>query len=175
MNRLMKFLLVSLLLLFLNGNVFSEEIEKVSEEGYILNPDDEPFYNALFGVSPFFGILGIEIQKGSHSVGFGFPLRIFYRYYSSPYSDSLFYGLYAGRSDQPDNNEKKLDGVIYEDAVTVDAGFGLGYRWQWLSGWNVSTSLSIHYMEEEYSNPGQPKEKETSVILFPGLNAGYKF
>ena len=172
----MKFLLISFLLLFVNAYAFSEEVEKTSKQGYIVNPEDEPFYNVLFGVSPFFGILGIEIQKGSHSIGFGFPVRLFYRYYSNPYGDSLFYGLYAGRSkQQPYNDEIKLDGVIYEDAVTVDAGFGVGYRWQWSSGWNVTTSFSIHYMVEEYSNPGQPKKKETSVIPFPGLNAGYKF
>lgn len=171
----MKFLLVPLLLIFASGNAFPEEIEKTSEEGYIVNPEEEPFYNVLFGVSPFFGILGIEIQKGSHGVGFGFPVRLFYRYYRNPYGDSLFCGLYAGRSEQPDNIEKKLDGVIYKDAETVDAGFGVGYRWQWSSGWNVTTSFSIHYMDEEYSNPGQPKKKETSVIPFPGINAGYKF
>ena len=171
----MKLLLVSFLLLFVNGYAFAEEVEKTSEEGYIINPEDEPFYNVLFGVSPFFGILGIEVLRGSHSVGFGFPVRLFYRYYNKPYADSLFYGLYAGRSKQPDNIEKKLDGVIYEDAETTDAGFGVGYRWQWSSGWNVTTSFSIHYMDEEYSNPGQPKKKDTSVIPFPGINAGYKF
>ena len=57
----------------------------------------------------------------------------------------------------------------------MDAGFGVGYRWQWSSGWNVTTSFSIHYMVEEYSDPGQPKKKETSVIPFPGINVGYKF
>ena len=155
----MKFLLVPLLLIFASGNVFPEEIEKTSVEGYIVNPEDEPFYNVLFGVSPFFGILGIEIQKGSHSVGFGFPVRLFYRYYGNLYGDSLLYGLYAGCSKQPDNIEKKIDGVKYKDAETVDTGFGVGYRWQWSSGWNVTTSLSIHYMVEEYSNPGQPKKK----------------
>ena len=171
----MKLLLVSFFLLLVSGNALAEEDKKISEEGYILNPEDEPFYNGLFGVSPFFGILGIEIQKGSHSAGFGFPMRLFYRYYLNAYNDSLFYGLYAGRSRQPYNIEKKLDGVIYEDAETVDAGFGGGYRWQWSPSWNVSASLSIHFMHEEYSNPGQPKKKESSVILFPGINAGYRF
>ena len=99
------------------------------------------------------------------------------RYYNNPYDDSLLYGLYAGYDSgyQRNNTKKEIDGVIYEDKESIFGGFGVGYRWQWLSGWNVSTSLSIHYMEEEYSNPGQPKEIETSVILFPGLNAGYKF
>jgi len=170
----MKFLLIPLLLIFTSGNVFPEEIENTSEEGYIVNPEDEPFYNVMLGVSPFFGILGLEFQKGSHSVGFGFPVRLFYRYYSNPYGDSLFCGLYAGRSKAPDN-EKEIDGVTYKGAETVDTGFGVGYRWQWASGWNVTTSFSIHYMVEEYSDPGQPKKKETSVIPFPGINVGYKF
>jgi len=171
----MKFLLLPLLLVFASGNAFPEEIEKISEEGYIANPEDEPFYNALFGVSPFFGILGLEIQKGNYSVGLGLPLRLFYRHYSKPYGDSVFYGFYVGHSKQPDNIEKKLEGVIYEDAVTTDAGFGGGYRWQWPSSWNVTACLSIHFMDEEFSNPGQPKKKDSSVILFPGISVGYKF
>jgi len=171
----LKFLLTFLYMVLVSSNVLSEEVKQASQDEYILSPDDEPFYNVSFGVSSFDGILGIERQKGRHSVGLGFPFRLSYRYYKAPYRNSLFYGLYAGRSEQPDQVEKKLDGIIYDKEVTVDAGFGAGYRWQWPSSWNVTASLSIHFMDSEYSNPGQPKEKDSSVILFPGILVGYKF
>ncbi len=171
----MKFLLTSLFLVLISSSVLSEEARQTSEDSNILSPNDEPFYNVSFGASSFDAMLGIELQKGNHSVGLGLPFRLSYRYYCDPYGDSLFYGLYAGRHEQPDQYEKKLDGVIYENAETVDAGFGTGYRWQWPSSWNVTASFSIHFMSEEYSNPGQPKKKDSSVIFFPGINVGYKF
>jgi hypothetical protein len=173
----MKFLLVSLLLVFASSNVFAEEIKKKSEEVNTVNPDDELFYNVSIGVSAFECMLGFEIQKGNHSVGLGLCRQVSYRYYTNPYGDSLLYGLYAGyRSGYLQYETKEeFDGVIYEDKKSMYAGVGVGYRWQWLSGWNVTTSLAIHYMDDEYSNPGQPKKKETSVIPFPGITVGYKF
>ena len=173
----MKFLLVSLLLVFASSNVFAEEIKKKSKEVNTVNHDDELFYNVSFGVSAFECMLGIEIQKGSHSVGLGGCGQVSYRYYSNPYDDSLLYGLYGGyRSGYLQYETKEeIDGVIYDDKESMYAGFGVGYRWQWLSGWNVTTSLAVNYMINEYSNPGQLKKKETSVILFPGITAGYKF
>ena len=173
----MKFLLVSILLIFTSSNAFPDVIEKKSEKINILTPDDELFYNVSFGVSAFECMLGVEIQKGSHSIGLGGCRQFSYRYYSNPYGDSLLYGIYAGyRSGyQQYDTKKEIDGVIYDDKESVYTGFGVGYRWQWLSGWNATTSLAINYMENKYFNPGQPKKKETSVILFPGITAGYKF
>ncbi|MCK5395004.1 MAG: hypothetical protein KAJ32_03385 [Gammaproteobacteria bacterium] len=170
----MRFLFISLLLVLVSSSALSKELGKTSNDAYILSPEDEPFINVSFGPSPY-GILGIELQKGKHSVGIGFPERVSYRYYSNPYGDSLFYGLYAGRYKQVGNDEKTFDGVIYKNEENMDAGFGVGHIWQWTSGWNVAASFSIHYMDEEYSSPGQPKKKETSVILFPGITVGFKF
>lgn len=173
----MKFLLVSLLLVFASSNAFPEEVDKQSKEAETVNSDDELFYNVSFGVSAFECMLGVEIQKGRHSIGLGCCGQVSYRYYTNPYSDSLLYGLYACHSSgyQQYDTKKEIDGVMYEDKESMSAGFGAGYRWQWLSGWNVTTSLAINYKADEYSNPGQPKKKETSVILFPGITAGYKF
>ena len=173
----MKILFVFLLLIFASGNAFPEEIKKKSEEENTVNPDDEVFYNVSIGVSAFECMLGFEIQKGNHSVGLGLCRQVSYRYYTNPYGDSLLYGLYAGyRSGYLQSETKEeIDGVIYEDKKSMYAGVGVGYRWQWLSGWNVTTSLAIHYMDDEYSNPEQPKKKETSVIPFPGIMVGYKF
>ena len=173
----MKFLIVSLLLVFASSNAFPEEVEKQSKEVSTVNPDDELFYNFSFGVSAFECMLGVEIQKGSHSIGLGGCGQVSYRYFTNPHSDSLLYGLMVGHNSgyQRYDSKKEIDGVIYEDKESTYAGFGAGYRWLWLSGWNATTSLAIVYNEEEYSNPGQPKKKDPSVILFPGITAGYKF
>lgn len=176
-SKKMKLLLISIFLVLVSSSALSEVVRQTSEDADILNPDDELFYNVSFGVSAFECMLGAEIQKGSHSLGLGVCGQVSYRYYSNPFGDSRLYGLYAGHSSgyQQYESKKEIDGVIYEDKESMYAGFGAGYRWQWLSSWNVTTSLAIHYMDEEYSNPGQPKKKETSVILFPGITAGYKF
>jgi len=167
--------LVSILLIFISGYAFSEESIKTSVEELTLSPDDEPFYNVLFGVSPFDGMLGIEVQKGSHSIGFGFPGQVSYRYYSQPYSNSPFYGLYAGLFKEQGDGGKKFEGEVYENAEGFNAGAGAGYRWQWSSGWNITACLSIFYMDKEYSSSGEPEKHDTLVTLFPGVNVGFKF
>jgi hypothetical protein len=174
----MNFLLVSLVFLFASSNVvFPDEVKKHSQEVAAVNPDDELLYNLSFGVSPFECMLGIELLKGAHSIGLGGCGQLSYRYYSNPYGDSQLYGIYAGYSSgyQRDESKKEIDGVLYEERESVYAGVGAGYRWQWLSGWNVTTSLAIHFMNDEFSNPGEPKKREKSEILFPGITAGYKF
>ncbi len=173
----MKLLLVFLLLLFTCSSAFPEEVGEKSVEVNTVKLKDGLFYNVSFGVSAFECMFGVEIQKGSHSVGLGICGQLSYRYYTDPHSDGLFYGLYAGYKSGylQRESKKESNGVIYEDKESMFAGFGVGYRWQWLSGWNANTSLSIHYMHDEYTNPGQPKKKERSVILFPGITVGYKF
>ena len=140
----MKFLLILIFLVLVSSSALSEKVKQTSEDVNILSPDDELFYNVSFGVSAFECMLGVEIQKGSHSIGLGGCGQVSYRYYSNPYSDSLLYGLYAGYHSgyQRYDSKKEIDGVIYEDKESMYAGFGVGYRWQWLSGWNVTTSLA---------------------------------
>ncbi|MCK4708838.1 MAG: hypothetical protein KAU21_09490, partial [Gammaproteobacteria bacterium] len=92
----MKFLLILLFLVLVSSSALSEEVRQTSEDVNILNPDDEPFYNVSFGVSAFECMLGVEIQKGRHSIGLGGCGQVSYRYYTDPYGDSLLYGLYAG-------------------------------------------------------------------------------
>jgi len=172
----MKFLLIFLLLVFFNGYAFSGDFDvKTSEESFASSPDDELFYNVTFGISPFDGLVGIEFQKRNHSVGLGIPWRVSYRYYADPDGDSPFYGFYLGRFKEQGDGGKTYKGISYKDAEGVDMGIGAGYRWQWPSGWNVTGILSLHYMDKEYSSPGQSKKYETLVLLFPGINVGYKF
>jgi len=173
----MKFLLVSLLLIFGSSNAYSEEVEKRSNIDKPVNSDNELSYIISGGVSAFECMVGVEVKKGSHSVGLGICGQLSYRYYSNPYDDSYLYGLYTGYSSgyQRYEDKKEIDGVIYEDKKSIFAGVGIGYRWQRPTGWNTTLSIAIHYMEDEYSNVGQPKEKETSVILFPGITVGYQF
>ena len=173
----MKILLVYLLLVFSSSNVFSEAAVKGSNEEKVVSAEDEVFYNVSFGVSAFECLFGIEVLKGKNSLGLGGCGQVSYRYYNSPNGDSRFYGLFVGQSSGYEQYESKevIGGIVYEDKESVYAGFGAGYRWQWPSSWNLAASLSVHYMEEEFFNPGQPKKNDTSVILFPGIVVGYKF
>ncbi len=161
----MKFLIIHLLLVLVSGSALSGE----------LRSKDELSVNMLLGISPY-GLMQIELQKKEHSVGLGFPPRLFYRHFSKPDSNSLFFGLYCGaRHKSPHEFERTFNGVVYNDKETEDAGFGIGHRWQWSSGWNLSASFSIHYAHDEYTKSGLPKKIDNFMILFPGLNIGYKF
>ncbi|MCP4075336.1 MAG: hypothetical protein GY744_04035 [Gammaproteobacteria bacterium] len=173
----MKFLPVSLLLVFGSSSVYSAEVEKLTNIDRPVDSDNELSYIISGGVSAFECMVGVEVKKASHSVGLGICGQLSYRYYSNPYNDSFLYGLYTGYSSgyHQYEDKKEIDGVKYEDKKGIFAGVGIGYRWQKPSGWNTTLSMAIHYMEEEYSNVGQPKEKQTSVILFPGITVGYQF
>ena len=121
------------------------------------------------------GAIGIEIQKGHHVLGIGLPGRVSYKWFSNPAGNSKFYSLYGGAYSFDENNEK-VDDVFYRDFKTSFFGAGIGYRWQWQSGWNVSASVSLHHSNDEYSNPNSPYiRKETVNFIFPGVVAGYKF
>ncbi|WP_164503413.1 DUF3575 domain-containing protein [Pleionea sediminis] len=137
--------------------------------------DNDIHYNASFGISPFYGIFGFEIKKSHHSLGIGLFDRVAYRYYSKPNSDSKFYGLYIGTFDEPTNGGTRYRGVTYHRAEGNDGGLGAGYRWQWPSGWNVTASISIHYMDKKYIDPDLPVAKESEFFLFPGIHVGYRF
>lgn len=175
-NFKMKFLLITFLLITFSDSAFSDDVENFTpEKRYDSGTDDEFIYNVSIGISPFDGFLGIEFQKRNHSIGIGLPGRVSYRFYSNPERNSPFYGLYIGRFEEQGDGGKKYKGVEYQNAEGKDGGIGAGYRWQWPSGWNVSAFLSIHYIDKEYSNPGQSKVTETSLLLFPGINVGFKF
>ena len=170
----MRIVLLLSMLVLTSNSAFSQDSGQISNDTNRLNPENGLHYNAFLGFSPYGGF-GIEVSKIKHSVGIGFPYRLFYRYYKTPDNDSWFFGVYAGRYELDIDNEKIIDGVAYTDKVTSDAGFGIGYIWQWSSGWNVAASFSVHYMDEKYTNPEQEKNNDRSTNLFPGINVGYRF
>jgi len=151
------------------------ENELTAQTENILSPDNEPYFNFVFGFSPFDGILGLEYQKNNHSFGIGLPGRYSYRYYIKPYQDTKFWGVYLGGYSS-DNINKTLDGNEFTKVKYAYVGAGLGYRWQWPSGWNVSASIALEYLDREYSNPDNPLiATREGLLLLPGINAGYKF
>lgn len=146
-----------------------------AQDIWVAKDDGPRFFNISFGFSPFDGILGLEYQFGHHSVGAGAPGHFSYRYYFDPHEDSVFWGLYFGRYDVEENNER-VGGIVFRDYETRFYGVGTGKRWQWPSGWNVTTSLALEYYEDEYSNPGALRTRtENGVFLVPGIAVGYRF
>ena len=167
-------LYITILALLLSPLAHAEESQNEADSK-ILSPAEDPYFNLTFGISPFVGVLGFEYQNGHHSVGVGVPEVISYRYYFKPYQNTKFWGVYAGKHDFEESNER-VEGVFFRDFEATFIGAGAGYRWQWPSGWNVSASLSMQYYDGEYSNPNSSlKAKETGLLIYPGINGGFKF
>lgn len=141
----------------------------------VLIPDKDPYFGILLGISPFDGMLGVAFQEGHHSFSLGYPNRVSYQYYKTPYRDSTFYGLFFGKY-RFDDSDYRFDGIQYSDKDATEMGFGVGYRWQWQSGLNLTVSIAYMYSKNIYSNPGQAtKYREEYGIPFPGVSIGYKF
>lgn len=165
---------ITLFTLALPISVFAIEVTPTVYED-TSSGSDSVYFNPIIGLSPFVGVIGFEIQKEHHSLGVGIPGNISYRYYFNPNKNTKFWGVYYGEFDVEDNDER-VDGVFFRDFETAFVGMGIGYRWLWHSGWNVNASISIQYYDDEYSNPGSAmKATERGVMLFPGINAGYRF
>lgn len=173
-GRVMRFVLKFVCICLISTSCFGADVEQITSKS-ILNPDNNPNFNVVFGISPFLGVLGAEYQQKKHAFGIGYPKRLSYRYYVSPYQDTKFWGMYLGKMSYDDFDDT-VDGILYQNLDTEYIGVGIGYRWQWLSGWNSSVSLALHYFDYEYSNPGSPqRETEKGFFAFPGINVGYKF
>ena len=167
-------LFITILALCFSSFTLAEDSQTKSNAN-ILDPTEDPHLNLTFGISPFVGVLGLEFQKGHHAVGIGAPAVISYRYYAKPYQNTKFWGVSLGKIDIEDNNER-VKAVFFRDFEATFIGAGGGYRWQWPSGWNVSASLALQYYDGEHSNPSSSsKAKETGILIYPGINGGFKF
>lgn len=163
-----------LILLFSSSNTLSQQQESIASQTD--SPDAQNDANVIltFGPSPY-GFFALEYKKGRHGFGLGVPESLYYRHYRKSFDDSFFYGVYAGLADQSYDREKDYDGITFKNDKHKWAGLGVGYLWQWPSGWNVTASVSVHYMDEDFVNSERPKRNETSVFVFPGFDVGYKF
>lgn len=174
----MKLILSTSCLLFLSTLCFAED-KSIGQMENILNPENEPYFNIMLGISPFVVLTGFEYQKGHHAFGYSPLKRISYRYYYKPYQDTKFWGVHLGSStrNRSDTNEYySLNNVDYNEIKSSFIGAGIGYRWQWASGWNTSVSIALEFFQNEYSNPGTSQsDDEFEVFPFPGGSVGYKF
>lgn len=175
---MMKVILNIVSLLFITMTCSAEGL-KIAQPDNVLSEENGPYFNVLFGISPFSGILGVEFQKGNNAFGIALPDRISYRYYFKPYQDTKFWGLYLGKYNLDGKDTNKTynhNGINYSNVGRSYVGAGIGYRWQWPSGWNTSVSIALEYSDDEYSNPSTSQSAtDSGVFPFPGLNAGYKF
>ncbi len=164
----------SLFVFFMITSCFAEDIKQVARESS-LSLDNKIHLNTILGFSPFLGVFGAELQLKKHPLGIGFPNRLSYRYFLRPYNDAKFFGMYFGKMTYK-NADEVVDGRQFRDLDTQYIGTGMGYRWQWLSGWNASISFAIHYYDYNFSNPGSSlHDSEKGFFPFPGGNIGYKF
>ncbi len=130
-------------------------------------------FNGKLGLSPYTGLLGVEIQKGKWSLGLGVPGNVSLKRYMHANDDSVFYGVYWNQ--YKDNSYDDYEqGAYFDSFERKSYGIGAGYIWLWESGWNVSTGLSVSEFEKEYTNSDFKLTKD-GVRIELELSAGYKF
>ncbi|MBC3876113.1 hypothetical protein [Undibacterium flavidum] len=170
----MKAITICILAFSIVSYSYADENTPSNYEKNKLPTANEPSFNVVLGVS-LESILGFEYQKENHVIGLGLPGAVSYKWFKNPYGDSIYFGAYAGKFSNPENNEVR-DGVFYKNYRTSFVGAGIGYRWQWPSGFNVTTSIALNSSKIEYSNPNSSKIKNKSVLgPLPGIIIGYKF
>lgn len=171
----MKTILACTLALSINSLAYADEDKSSDVNKNKFSSPDKIYINPTFGFSPDMGILGIEIQKGHHIIGVGIPGNVSYKWFSNPSGNSKFYSLYGGHYSLDSYNDE-FDNIYYRNLKSSFFGAGIGYRWQWQSGWNISASVSLEHSNDEYSNPNSPyARKDISNFILPGVVAGYKF
>lgn len=129
--------------------------------------------NGKLGLSPYTGLLGVEIQKGKWSLGLGVPGNLSVKHYMHENKDSVFYGVYWNQ--YKDNSYDDYEqGAYFDSYERKSYGVGAGYIWIWESGWNVSTGVSVSEFEKQYANSDFKLTKD-GVRIELELSAGYKF
>jgi len=95
------------------------------------------------GLSPFIGVIGVEIQKSNYAVTLGYPASIGLKYYPDERGYRWCYGLHAMHFNV--NEREYIDYVPYNESTETVAGAGFGYRWRWWDHLDLTLSLSAVY------------------------------
>lgn len=124
------------------------------------------------GLSPYIGVIGVEIQKSNYAVTLGYPASIGLKYYPGERGYRWFYGLHAMHFSV--NEREMVDYVPYNESTETVVGAGFGYRWRWWDHLDLTLSLSAVYWKSKYTGYfGSTTEHFT--MPFPGLTLGYTF
>ncbi|MDH5694751.1 MAG: hypothetical protein OEZ47_16765 [Gammaproteobacteria bacterium] len=172
-----KFLCIGLVVIVFTfpGVSHSQGTEDIFKVDLNLPKDkDLQYINVVLGASLFTGSLGVEYQRGYGVYAAGYPGFVSFRYFGSVNLDSWFWGLYIGSYDLDAEVDYKNHKYNYVSEKLF--GIGVGYRWQWRSGWNVNLNFGIDNYNTKYldRNTGQTESDKDSEIL-PGISIGYKF
>lgn len=155
------------------GKVFGVALCLLAVNVYAEEVSSDFSFNGKLGVSPYTGLLGVEIQKGKWSLGLGVPGNLSIKRYMHANEDSVFYGVYW--SQYKDNSYDDYEqGAYFDSYERKSYGVGAGYIWLWVSGWNVSTGLSVGEFEKQYSNSNFTLT-EDGIRIDLELSVGYKF
>jgi hypothetical protein len=124
------------------------------------------------GISLYTGVVGAEIQKGHYGVTLGLPTCIGIKYYPDERGYRWFFGIHTMKYST--DNKESIDNITYDRRRVTNTGAGFGYRWRWFNHLDLTTSLSVTYLNEELT--GQfAKRTEKSYLLYPGITIGYTF
>lgn len=123
------------------------------------------------GMSPH-GVIGCEIQNDKIGFTIGIPTSFGFRFY--PNSIGYRWFFCADVMQFKFDEDETIDNVTYDTYEKRLFAVGFGYKWRWKNHWELSSSLSITFNEEERSNDNQ-KRTEDGIGVFPGITFGYMF
>jgi len=127
---------------------------------------------AHVGISPYVGLIGLELQQDNFGLTLGWPASIGVRYYFDPSGTQWFLGTHILHYDI--ERDRTKDGVRYTEQKGTLVGMGVGYKLRVKTHWDFTLSFSLAYQNETLRNPTQSRTEE-KVLSLPGLTVGYAF
>lgn len=158
-----------MIMLAVCGSTAASTEEKSGDDSTV---KEDWYIGPRIGISPFTGVIGLEIQYHNFALSGGIPGNVGLKYYFKPDGHSLFLGGYFlhFKNDSNDLPYGGFDG----DTTWTEGGLGFGHRWRWGSGWDLSLCAAIAYGEKEETTG--PAWRKTKYIGFrPGIAVGYSF
>ena len=157
------FVLVALMFVSLESTVMVYA-NHIGHDDERLENKEAWFIGPRIGLSPYTGILGVELQYKHAALTAGWPKSIGLKYYFVDSGHSGFIGGSFKRYSFVDRYNRNV--------TQTQFGGGPGYRWRWGSGWDLSMSVSFLYLIEGYEGVALD---EKGLVIFPGITFGYSF
>lgn len=125
------------------------------------------------GISPYTGLIGLEVQYKHFAFDAGYPGNVGIKYYGKPYGHSWFAGAHYLHFETDSSDLDDLTGLD-GDTDRDEFGLGGGYRWRWGGGWDLSLSAALFYAEEKEES-GSAWRRTQLIGIRPGIAFGYSF
>ena len=160
--------MIMLFLLVKTNVVASENIDE-KDTNFISSLE----YTPKFGVSPFNGVLGLEVKSQNIAIGIGYPRSLSVKYYTNIDDDSWYFGVFTQQYKDDEFNDFE-EGVFFNEYERKHRGVGFGYMWIWPNNWNVNLGLGLGPQDKTYRSNTATLVDDSDYIALE-LNVGYRF